>query len=410
MGALSCNEQTGGAALSAMFVADMIEGDCDVAVLTGSNETSRLNVHELRLGPVRAAAPMLLRLPMGLVGLTRQVERIVDKVRPDLIHLQDAHLMDPVLPVALRLGLPVIVTLRDLLFVPSFQSNQVDGKGGIRPGPWARGRAFLGLCQWRRPVSWTLPLLLPWLYAKPARMLALMKQATILLPVSNYMKEEISRCGIKTPCEVLMLDPVPDWPMRPLPNARKIRFLYTGRLVEGKGIDVLLKSFSRVLSELPDAELMIAGDGPKRPQLERLAGRLGCAQRTRFLGQVAYAEIHLLYEEADIVVFPSTIPEGSGRVALEAAMVGRPVIAARSGGLTEIIGTECGILVSPGDVQELAQQMVALACDRERQARIVQAARTQVFQFTAANLRIRLLEMYRRVLAGKGATISNSRD
>jgi glycogen(starch) synthase len=198
-----------------------------------------------------------------------------------------------------------------------------------------------------------------------------------------------------------MLLPMPDWPLQPPRDSRNVHFLSIGRLVDHKGIDVLIKAFRRVLAELPDAELVIAGDGPQRRKLEQLAKRNGCFPRIQFLGFVDHAQLFRLYEEADIVVFPTIFPEAAGRLALEAALVGRPVIASRIGGLPEIIGSHCGVLVSPGNVAELAAQMVALASDPERQQRIVRAAREQALQFTFPNLRAKLLDVYRRVLAGQ---------
>ncbi len=404
LGALSFGDSFDGAALSSLLVARMLEHDFDVTVLTGANGTSQPQVHELHLGPLKAAVPMMLRLPMWAAGITRQVEKVIQEVRPDLIHLQDANLSDPVIPVARRLGVPVIVTLRDQWFIPSFRHDGRHDPSSQLHHPGSRARAFMELFHWWRPVSWPLPLLLPWLYAKPARLKALMEQATMLLPLSNYLRDAVIRCGIKTPCEMLMLVPMPDWPVRPLRNARPVRFLSVGRLVERKGIHVLIQAFRRVLSELPGAELTIAGDGPQRARLQKLAEREGCARQTRFLGHVPFAEIPRLYEDADILVFPATFPEAAGRIALEAGMVGRPVIAARSGGLPEIIGTDCGVLVSPGAVDDLAAEMVALARDPERQERLARAAREQAVQFTFANLRGKLLDVYRRVLTGKVST------
>jgi glycosyltransferase involved in cell wall biosynthesis len=401
LGALSFGASIGGGDISSTLVAQMLQSEYDVSVLTGANGSSHPQVYELRLGPLRAAVPMLLRLPMRATGISRQVENVLRTVQPALIHLQDMHLIDPVVPIARRLGVPVIVTLRNVFFVPSFRRKTRAGKRSLPVSPTVRGSAFLELLRWSRPLSWPLPLLLPWLYAKPARVRKLMGQATLLLPVSDYLKAEIAACGIQTPCEVLMLIPVPDWPLQPPRHARNVRFLSIGRLVDRKGTDVLIRAFRRVLADLPEAELLIAGDGPQRVKLEQLAKRAGCSSRIQFLGFVAHDQTHRLYEQADIVVFPSTFPEASGRVAVEAGLVGRPVIASRIGGLPEIIGTQCGVLVAPGNEEELAAQMLALASDPERQERIVRAAREQAEQFTFANLREKLLDVYQRVLAGK---------
>jgi glycosyltransferase involved in cell wall biosynthesis len=222
----------------------------------------------------------------------------------------------------------------------------------------------------------------------------------LLMPVSDFVRRELELCGVEGQMEVQTLEPVPDWSHEPLParESDEINFLCVGRLVEGKGVDVLIDSFSRIATALPDATLTIAGDGPKRRELERRAKRSNAGSRIRFIGHVPHSSINEVYERSDIVVFPSTYPESTGRSALEAAMVGRPVIAARSGGLVEVIGQERGVLVRPGDVEELAREMIALANDRERRARLAGAAREFASRFTSESLRAELLGVYERFL------------
>jgi glycosyltransferase involved in cell wall biosynthesis len=399
LGALSFGESFSGAALSATLVARMLESEFDVSVVTGANGSSHGKVHELRLGPLRAAVPMLLRLPMRAAGITHQVEKVIREVGPELVHLQDADLVDPVVPVARRLGVPVIVTLRDARYASRMEPGRGNGNG--EPAKWVRARSFLDLVQLRRPISWPLPLLLPWLYAKPTRVQALLAEANLLLPVSRFLKEELQRCGIAAPSRVLKLLPVPEWPELSLRKGPSRKFLFIGRLVRGKGAQVLIKGFRRVLERLPDAELVIAGDGPEQRNLEKLAGRLGCKSRIRFLGYVPYHDVFLLYEETDIVVFPSVLPEALGRVLVEATMLGRPVIASRVGGVPEIIGPENGILCEPGNADELAKQMIALATDPERQRELVQGGKERAVAYSFAHLRAELKEIYEQVLRGE---------
>lgn len=387
-----------GAACSATLVHEVLKPEFDVEVLTASNVGSAPCVHELRLGPQRAAIPMLLRLPMGMTGIAQQVERILDRVQPDLIHLQDTDLVDPVIPLAERRRIPVIVTLRDIRYVSSLGWKAGATKGASRLGIWDETQSFLSMMEWRRPVSWCLPFFLPWLYAKPARVRALLERANLLLPVSQFLKDSIRSFGISGTCQVLKLAPVPDWPALPLHEPPSSRFLYVGRLVRGKGPGVLIRSFQRVLRRLPEARLQLAGDGPQRKALQRLARGLGCANRVEFLGHIPFDALPSLYESADIVVVPSVEPEALSRVAAEAAVVGRPVIASRAGGLPEVLGEDGGVLCQPGDSAELAEQMVSLATDRSRQQEIVRNARARAAVFSFSHLRAELSAIYESVL------------
>ena len=108
---------------------------------------------------------------------------------------------------------------------------------------------------------------------------------------------------------------------------------------------------------------MIAGDGPLRPALERQVDELGLGSRVRLIG--ARADARALLGAAEVVVQPSDW-EGLPLVALEAMRAGRPVVAAASRGLRELIrdGVD-GLLVTPGQPQALADSVARLLRDRE---------------------------------------------
>jgi glycosyltransferase involved in cell wall biosynthesis len=396
LGALSYGEGNNGVALSASLVARLLEPECDVAVLTGSHGSGAGQAYELRLFGQRAAIPLLLRLPMGLLGIARQVEQVIASFGPDVIHLQDADLVDPVVRVARRSGVPVIVSLRDARFLPGAHN----GEPGIVHGPmaWTRTRSFLELVAPSQPVTWLLPLMVPLLLAKDALVRELLGQARLLLPTSEFLMRGIRQAGLQTPARVLRLVPVPDWEAAAMPAGSGTRFVAVGRLVRGKGFEVLMESFARVTKDLPQAELTLAGEGPQRHRLEQLARRLGCAGHVRFAGNTPYDRMREVYAAASIVVFPSLVPEGFGRVVVEAARVGRAVIASAVGGVPELVEPDCGVLVPPGDVAALAEAMLALARDPKRQERLAANARRRSEVVAGDALRAQLLQVYDEVL------------
>ena len=121
--------------------------------------------------------------------------------------------------------------------------------------------------------------------------------------------------------------------------------------------------------------LDIAGQGDDRPRLERLAGALGVADRTRFLGFVSAAEKRRLMRQAWAVVLPSP-KEGWGISNVEAGACGTPALASDSPGLRESVRHgETGFLVPHGDVPALAARMLELARDPGLVARLGAAAR-----------------------------------
>lgn len=122
-----------------------------------------------------------------------------------------------------------------------------------------------------------------------------------------------------------------------------IRFVFTGRLVDWKAVDILLDALARTPDE---CRLEIVGDGPVRHALQQQADRIGVASRVRFHGwlpQVAAADV---LRNCDALVLPS-IYECGGAAVLEAMATGLPVIATDWGGPADYLDDTCGILIPP---------------------------------------------------------------
>ena len=166
----------------------------------------------------------------------------------------------------------------------------------------------------------------------------------------------------------------PDIIRQPLPFAAP-RLLCLGRLVAVKGFDLALKAFSKLIERFPRAHLVIAGDGPMRPALQEQASELGVENRVDFTGWIAPEKVLDLINTATMLVIPSH-REGLPLVGIEAAQMGRPVVATQVGGLPElIVHGETGLLVEREDVEGLAQA-IAFVLDHPQQAsRMGEAAR-----------------------------------
>jgi glycosyltransferase involved in cell wall biosynthesis len=141
-----------------------------------------------------------------------------------------------------------------------------------------------------------------------------------------------------------------------------------------KGLDVLVRAAPMVLSEVPDARIVIVGNGPERTRLEALARRLGLAADPRFalLPFVPPTADHLL--GLDVFVLPSraeAFPIGL----LEAMAGGIPVVASAVGGVPEAVSPRTGRLVPPGDPTALAAAVVAFLRNPELRTSLGTAAR-----------------------------------
>ncbi|MEK7546072.1 MAG: glycosyltransferase family 4 protein [Patescibacteria group bacterium] len=147
------------------------------------------------------------------------------------------------------------------------------------------------------------------------------------------------------------------------------------RLSREKNVALLLKAFALVAKEIPETTLRVFGDGPERETLATLAETLGIASRTSFLGHVPDAGTRC--GEFGVLAVPSS-RESFGLSALEAMACGTPVVAARVGGLPElIIDGETGMLVPPEDERAMADALIKILRDRELAARLGEAGRAR---------------------------------
>ncbi|MEJ7784961.1 MAG: glycosyltransferase family 4 protein [Solirubrobacteraceae bacterium] len=147
-----------------------------------------------------------------------------------------------------------------------------------------------------------------------------------------------------------------------------------GRLTAEKGFDVAVSAMGQVIEQHPTARLLIAGDGPERGGLERLASDCGVAESTDFLGWVSPRRVWELLDRAHVVIVPSRAVEGFGLVAVEAALRERPVVASRIGGLPEVVADgETGVLCEPDDSGALAEAVVTLLSTPARAAALGRA-------------------------------------
>jgi glycogen synthase len=165
----------------------------------------------------------------------------------------------------------------------------------------------------------------------------------------------------------------------PLPTQPQ-RVLCLGRLSEEKGFDVGLAAFASIVERFPHARLIIAGDGPERTKLVRQASELHLNDAVEFVGWVAPKDVPALINTATVVLTPSRV-ESLPLVALEAAMLGRPVIGTRVGGLPEVVlHQQTGLLVGKEDVQGLARAITSLLEQPETAARMGRTARLRAQQ------------------------------
>lgn len=174
---------------------------------------------------------------------------------------------------------------------------------------------------------------------------------------------------------------------------------YAGGLLPEKGPDLLLRACAGLRGEWV---LHLAGGGSERAALQALAHELGVAERVRFAGRLAGAQMPDFYRRLDAFALPSrttpTWKEQFGRVLIEAMACGVPVVGSDSGEIPHVVGDE-GLIFAEGDVDALRVQLQRLADDAALRARLGERGRARVLaRYTMARIAQETVAVYEQVV------------
>ncbi len=183
---------------------------------------------------------------------------------------------------------------------------------------------------------------------------------------------------------------------RPPRDGRRT-LLAIGRLVEVKGIDVLITALATLVAGGEDLDAVIVGTGPREGALREQAVALRVADRVRFAGRLSQEELASAMSDADLFVCSSR-SEGFGVALVEAMATGLPVVATRSGGPEDIVREGQGVLVAPNDAEALADGIAAAL--REPPAQGTEAISGDVRErYGREGVGRRLADLYRTVVS-----------
>lgn len=278
----------------------------------------------------------------------RRFAGILKEFQPDLIHAHGIHrqISPSILGVARKRNIPVVQSLHDYHHVcPA----DVLLRGGTEVcEPRECGKLWFGPCIGRRCVRGSLSAsalsAAETTWAHVCR--SYPRGVKRFISPSAFLGEQMRLGGWKVPVDVI-------------PNAVAAQeicstegrgFIYIGRLAREKGIEVALDA-----ARLSGTELVVAGDGPLRGWLEQVYPEV------RFTGHLNGQEVQKLISSARAVIVPSRWYENAPMSVLEPMATGVPVVASRIGGIPEQVNDGLnGLLVEPGNVEELAQAMKRL--------------------------------------------------
>jgi L-malate glycosyltransferase len=211
----------------------------------------------------------------------------------------------------------------------------------------------------------------------------------IALQRAAYACAQVVVANCAAASDRLVMERLPQRRIRVIPNGidlatytpqhhdRPLRRIITvANLRAEKAHEVLLEAAELVLRRCPDAEFVVAGNGPRRQELEAMAQSQGISERVQFIGHAD--DVPALLRSGDMFVLPSrseAFPNG----VLEAMATGLPIVATRVGGILELVENQrTGVLVPPDDARALGHALLDLIQWPSHARRLGKAARAQV--------------------------------
>jgi glycogen(starch) synthase len=217
---------------------------------------------------------------------------------------------------------------------------------------------------------------------------ATLDYARMLVPGCRF-RSSVARVGTRLP----YVEPQPISITKPV-------LVCLGRLDRAKGFDLVLSALPVILAKRPEVRLVVAGDGPQRAALEQETARLGLGRAVDFLGWLSPNDVPELISTASIVVIPSR-EEAFPLVGLHAGFMARPVVAARVGGIPELVlQGKTGWLVEPESDIAVAESILRLLERPEELRKMGLAARRHCLEHFHFDRIVDIYDgLYRRIVA-----------
>jgi glycosyltransferase involved in cell wall biosynthesis len=284
----------------------------------------------------------------------KKFAQVIMEFKPDIIHIHNIyHQISPsILPVAKKFNIPVVAHLHDYkMLCPNYK--MYNRKGICEK---CRGGKYYN-CLLNKCLKNSYPkslLASIEMYLHHRFMKIYEKNIDLYISSSDFMKEKAIEWGL--PKNKIFVLPYFIEIEKYHPKFDKGDYLlYFGRLSEEKGIGTLIKAMESVNKEMT---LKIVGTGPEYSNLEKLVKSLHLDNRVEFVGSKFNNDLRKIISNSFLVVVPSQWYEVFGIVIIEAQAMGKPVLASRIGGITEIIeDNKNSFLFSPGNHIELAKKI-----------------------------------------------------
>ncbi|MGN6555066.1 MAG: glycosyltransferase family 4 protein [Verrucomicrobiota bacterium] len=300
--------------------------------------------------------------PLSAADNTRGVQSAIQTFCPDAIYVHKMADLS-VLQTLAQSGCPVVrmVHDHDLYCLRSYKYSPLTRKICTRAAGWGCivpcGAVLARNRDGGLPFKWLS-------FAAKRKEIRINRQFQRMIVATDYMRQELLNNGFAD-ARIEIHAPVPRTVSQlpsPRPRSERNRLIFSGQIIRGKGVDVLLESLAQIQTPF---ECVILGDGSHRNFCEKLSRELGLADRVSFKGYVPPNELTAYYADAQVAVVSSVWPEPFGAVGLEAMRFGLPVVAFDAGGIKEwLLDGQNGFLVPWMDRAGFARRVEQLLRDK----------------------------------------------
>jgi glycosyltransferase involved in cell wall biosynthesis len=232
-----------------------------------------------------------------------------------------------------------------------------------------------------------------------------MNQADVIVAVSTAAETGLRQVGNARRPIVIIPYGLSPLPFTPKKSGHGFTVACVARLAVQKGQSYLIEAMAEVARRVPDATLLLVGEGPLRAELERRCSQLELSCAVRFLGSMAREDLPAVYAQTDVVALPS-LWEGLPVTLLEAMSAGKPVVATNAGGTAELVRHGVNGLVVPRENSAaLAQALIHLARDGSLRTKMGRASQEQFEQggYDPHTVARRTAEVYEQAAAHAAA-------
>ena len=320
--------------------------------------------------PGHNQASRLAKITRGLYNTiaVKALRQAIDDFNPDVIHVQMfLQQCSPSILGALR-GLPAFITIHEYRLFCPVGTKFITGSEHVctcEPGSACVANKCVNLAGL---VAYAI---------QRAHVKRRLKYINRWLPPSSYAETRLRALSINNISKIPYgFDSAKLFFVPPTRRKPTNQVLFLGRLDIAKGVKLLVGAFADVVKQIPDARLLMVGQGTARNWVEAEINKRGLNSNVVLQNWVHTDKIYELHKESAVLVAPSVWPDNLPLVICEAMFLGTPVVSTNIGGVPDLIENDVtGFLVPPNDAKSLADAVIYLLSNKEKAESFAQKAR-----------------------------------